>query len=352
MKKSIVSKIIAGAMSILLIFGMTACTANPKAPELKPGSSDALTLSSTDYSNSGNWLCFDDDMKKDVDVFMVYPTVTASMEEADRPYVRLDSGMMLEAASGWLMENEGLVSESANIFAPLYRQLNGVELDSLNSDTFASHTNATPREDVFAAFDYYLTNINKGERPFILLGHSQGAQLVIELSTTFLGNDKYYKHNKNLIAAYAIGCSVVQSQIDTNPNLKFSQSKNDTGVMVSWNATSPNEISSGAYEIFGTWKKGALMTNPITWTTNITPAKAEDNKASLVIKPDGSVEMVEAFADAAVDNEHNVLLVTTVDESAYESMSIKVGKYHRYDIPFYYESIRQNVKDRIAAFKP
>lgn len=346
MHKTTFSKILTVSLTAALILSLAACN---KSGKLKPGSNEALTLSDTNYADMNNWLSFGGDGSRDVDVFMVYPTVTRSMEDADRPYVQLDSPIMLESASGWLAGNKRLVLESANIYAPLYRQLNGVELDDLNSDTFESYTCATPRDDIFAAFDYYLANVNKGERPFILLGHSQGAQLVAELATTFLGNEKYYENNKNLVIAYAIGVSVTQSQIDKNPNLKFSQSSNDTGVLVSWNTTAPGEIESEAYKNFGTWKSGALVTNPLTWNTDETTAPAVPF-TGMMPGPNGYTP-IEGSADAAVDKERGVLAVTTVDESQYVSLSIKVSKYHACDIAFFADSISQNVKDRISAFK-
>lgn len=346
MNRAIFPKILTVVLAAALIFSLTACNESSK---LKSGGSEALRLSDTDYADMSNWLSFGGDGSKDIDVFIIYPTVTMSMDDADRPYVRLDSPAMLEAASGWLMANEGLASESANIYAPVYRQLNSVELSSLNSDTFESYTNSTPRDDIFAAFDYYLTNVNKGERPFILLGHSQGSQLTVELATTFLGNEKYYKNNKNLIATYAIGVSVTKSQIDKNPNLKFSQSGNDVGVIISWNTTAPSEIETEAYKNFGTWKQGALVTNPITWKTDETPASAVPF-AGFMPGPDG-VTPVQGNADAIVDKARGLLSVTTVDESGYNSGLPTVSKYHPCDIVFFYDSIKQNINDRIKAFQ-
>jgi len=318
---------------------------------LKPGSHDALALSNTDYSNANTWLSFGGDKRKGVDVFAIYPTVTSSAKEADKPFIRIGSPLMRKRAAEWLSQTEGVVSEFANIYAPMYRQLNGNLLDDLDSTGFANYTNAIPRDDIFAAFAYYLDNINKGERPFILFGQSQGAQLVIELATTFLGNERYYTHNTNHIIAYAIGCSVTSEQIAKNPNLKFSQTKQDTGVIVSWNTTAPSEVASRAYASFGTWKPGALMTNPISWETHETLAHASKNNASRLDKPDGTFELVQHYANALADKEHSILVTTTVDEAGYTSMSTKVSKFHAFDLAFYYESVKRNVQDRIAAFR-
>ena len=306
----------------------------------------------TDYSNINHWLSFGGDKKNSVDVFVIYPTITQSTDSADRPYVRIDNQMMRLIAAGWLRENAGIFTGSANVYAPLYRQANGIDLDSFAYDTFVPIADKTPREDIFGAFEYYLNHVNKGERPFIIFGHSQGAYLATELATTFLGREKYRRHNENLIAVYAIGFSVLESRLKKNPALKFSREKDDTGVILSWNATAPGEVSSGAYENFGTWKRGALVTNPITWKSDETPAAASQNRASKVIAGDNiSFGMVSGYADATVDKQRGLLMVTSVDESKYRSLSPRVGKYHRHDIAFYYSSIRQNIKDRIAAFE-
>ncbi len=352
--KKFLKKIITIILMISLVSGLIACSKseNLEKEESKEGNDIMLTLSDTDYSDKNNWLSFGGDESKEVDVFAIYPTITQSEDATDRPYVQIDNEMMHMMAAGWLEEAGDTFIESANVYAPFYRQLNGVELNSLNRETFVSYTNATPREDIFAAFEYYLINVNKGERPFILIGHSQGAHLVTELATTFLGNEKYYQYNKNHIITYAIGMSVTQSQIELNSSLKYSQSSNDVGVIVSWNTTAPSEVNSSAYKNFGTWKPDALVTNPISWKSDETPATASENKASRVVAADNvSFEMVEGFADAIVDKEKGILVCSSVDESQYISNSVIVSMYHRHDITFYHESIKQNIKDRIAAFK-
>ena len=138
-----------------------------------------------------------------------------------------------------------------NVYAPVYRQVSfqklfepGVVLDPM--------VVLTPRDDIFAAFDYYLKNVNKGERPFIIFGHSQGALLCKEIATTFLGNTNYKQHNKNLIACYSIGISIIPDDLLLNPQLMFAQAKDDIGVIISFNSTAPSEVESETYTNFGT----------------------------------------------------------------------------------------------------
>ena len=348
--KNKVSNSISRLLLIALTFALTlsACGTNPKTPE--PGSNETLTLSSTDYSDMNHWLRFDNDNSKDVDIFAVYPTVSFSTDNADIPYVRINSPLIRTNAEAWLDRVDGIITAAGNVYAPLYNQLNGVMLSKLTSKEFESYTFATPRDDVFAAFDYYLTHVNKSKRPFILFGHSQGAALVGELVMSFLGNDKYVQYNKNHIITYAVGYSVTAKGITRNPNLKFSQNATDTGVIVSWNTTAPSEIASRAYERFGTWNPDALVTNPISWEANEDPKPATVNKASMVPQPDGSYIRVEAYADAQVDRERGVLIATTVPEEDYVWNIPNIGRFHQYDMTLYHDSIRDNIQDRINAF--
>ncbi len=333
----------------MLILALCSCG---KEAAMGYTSEEPLTLSDTDYANADNWISFGGDGSKAVDVFIVYPTVTFSLEESDLPYVRLDNVEMRTLASLWLARDGTAFAESCNVYAPYYRQLNAAMLADLTSDEFESYTKGLPREDVFAAFDYFLKNINKGERPFILAGHSQGGQLVGDVATLLLGNKAYCEYNKGHIATYAIGYSLTQGDIDQNPNLHFSLSPTDTGAIVSWNSTAPSEIASGSYQNFGTWKEGALVTNPITWSAEAPTATASENGYSFIMDAaGGAIKKESAYADAQVDAEHFVLVVTSVDESAYEPKAPTVSRFHGSDIMFFSESIQKNVADRIAAFE-
>ena len=304
-----------------------------------------------DYSQKEAWVRLGESRDKAVDIFMVYPTLTRSDKPEDSPWIRMDNADMRRLAAAWLGLYEGLGKDVANIYLPLYRQLNGALLESLSSESFLSYTNNIPRADIYAAFSWYLETINKGERPFILLGHSQGGQLVIELATSFLGSKENEKYNKNLIAAYAIGMSVTPDQLAKNPWLRFSNNSSDTGVVLSWNTTAPSEIASGAYKDFGTWRSGALVTNPLTWQNNETLAHAAINNGSLVIHDDGTAKLVPHLANALVDKEHFVLVTTTVNEAGHSRNSTKIGKFHRSDIDFFYESVRSNIRERIESFQ-
>ena len=333
----------------LLVISAALLFATGSTPGYAKGTCEPIKRSDTDYSIPGHWLQFEN-RELGVDFFAVYPTVTVSEAPEDLPYVRLNSDLMYQAAMHWLAQNADLIA-AGNVYAPLYRQLNGVELSRLDSSGFESYTLATPRDDVFAAFDYFLKHINKNERPFVLVGHSQGAALVAECATRMLGSKEYEPYNKNHVATYAIGYSVTPRQVALNPHLKFSDRPDATGVILSWNTTSPQEVATRAYERFGTWNPEALNTNPVNWKSDATPAAATENLASKLLLADGSYIKKEAYADAVVDNERKILVSSSVPESEYAVEGVPVGKYHRYDMLFFYDSIKKNIADRVAAFE-
>jgi hypothetical protein len=266
-----------------------------------------------------NWLRFGGDLNKNTDIFVVYPTVVFT--ESEIPFVNSDNQKMRNSAEKWLIQFDDIFSQ-CNVFAPFYRQLNGFMLNKIPAKETANTTNQTPRDDIFAAFDYYLKEINKNKRPFILFGHSQGSQLVMELATTFLGGGEYKKYNKNHIATYAIGLPVSQKEIDKNPYLKFSERKDDFGVIVSWNCAGKNENPQN----FISWKDKVLVNNPLSWGAK---ASAE----ILVIE----------------DKEKGVLFIET-DETKFHKTPPNISIFHTSEISFFKDAIKQNIKDRINAY--
>ena len=326
-------------------------------------SQGSLVLSETDYSKKANWVCFGGNNNKSVDLFVVYPTLPVGNDKLDMPFVRIDNPVMKAAAELWLTNDAGCIFEAeVNVFAPLYRQINIAYVAGINSEniTVKDLFKSTPREDVFAAFDYFLKNINKGERPFILFGFSQGGCMIKEVATTLLGHEDYQKYNAKHIITYAIGESVSASDVSLNKDLKFSESRYDTGAIVSWNSTTPREAAEGTYENFTTYEPNALVTNPVIWTLFGTAPKEQNGVSRVTLKNDtmgvitwtehDKVEFIPAFADADADP-RGILIISSVDTESWVAASFPtLGQFHGGDVNFFYESIRNNINDRIRAF--
>jgi pimeloyl-ACP methyl ester carboxylesterase len=251
-----------------------------------------------------------------------------------------DSLMMAGAASAYARQATAF-DTAANVYAPYYRQ------DNSSPDNRLNVIAGTPTSDATAAFDYYIKHFNQG-RPFILAGHSQGANIVCNLLSGYLkANPQVYSR---MIAAYVIGGPVTKAFLAANPHLKFATGPDDVGVIISYN-TEANDITGVNPVIYG---EVGLVINPITWTRGETLADTSQGLGSLFPNKTGVWGRIPQYADARVDTVKGVLICTTANEdriAIIDSLSgFPKGVYHSFDYPFYYYNIRQNAANRIQKF--
>ena len=130
-----------------------------------------------------------------------------------------------------------------------------------------------PTTDALSAFDYYIKHLNNG-RPFILAGHSQGSNIMINLMADYMKkNPEVYKR---MIAAYVPGYSITPQYLQQNSELKFAENADDTQVIVSYNTVAPTTTMPDPVVL-----PGAMVINPITWTRSETTATASQNLGSI-----------------------------------------------------------------------
>ncbi len=105
-----------------------------------------------------------------VDCFYVYPTV--STQPTDNANLHIDP-----EERGVAREQASRFSQVCRVYAPMYPQLT---LTALRNGTINTHTTAIAYGGVLSAWNDYLAHDNKG-RGVVLIGHSQGAALLIGL---------------------------------------------------------------------------------------------------------------------------------------------------------------------------
>lgn len=311
-----------------------------------------LMKSASNYSSAENWLSIQSSADKPVDVFYLYPSYYSKKDKNDPDVCNIDN-VQMRAGARLGFEKEATAFETVgNIYAPFYRQADAVTCLSLPLDEQDKLLSGATKADVFAAFDYYVKNYNKG-RPFILAGHSQGSNMLLYLLSEYMSEhpDVYQR----MVAAYVIGYSVTKDYMAANPHLKFAESADDTGVIISYNTQSPGFKGVNSVVLLG-----AMVINPITWTRNETVADASKNQGSILLDKDGSVvrddngefKRIMNYADAGIDNQKGVLICSTVDaaEIAHGNAYVESGVFHIYDYPFYYYNIRENAEKRAEAF--
>jgi hypothetical protein len=318
------------SIALLMIFALAACGKD----------SSNSSPQATDYSQAAHWLSLPATVKN-VDIFYLYPTAWTSTDP-DNPHVcAIDEPTMLTQAPEAFARQATAFETVGNIYAPFYRQDNNSSIDRLNVIA------GIPTLDAVAAFDYYIRHFNNN-RPFILVGHSQGATVLSNLLAGYLKDhpDVYSR----MVAAYVIGNPITDAYLTENPHLHFATSPDDTGVIISWN-TEASEVLVTNPVLYG--MVGRVI-NPLTWTTDETVVSNTNNLGSIKLNPDGSVakdasgafELMVPPCDAQIDKTKGVLICSTDDAKALSP----IGIYHTYDIPFYYYNLRANAQNRVNKY--
>ena len=299
-----------------------------------------------DYSKSEHWLSLPSSIKKQVDVFYLYPTSFQKIDTNESNICDINNPIMLKYSKLAFERQANAFEPTGNIYAPYYRQADAVYCLSLPLSEQDKIVGGTPKSDAFAAFDYYIKNYNNG-RPFILAGHSQGSNILVYLLSEYMKeNPKVYSR---MIAAYVIGYSVTGEYLAKNPHLKFAENAGDTQVIISYNTEAPEVIGNNPVLL-----PGAIAINPINWSRDEKLAKASENLGSIVINKDGKIVStdVKNYADACINKKRGSLICSTDDVKKLSPGNKVFGKgvYHSFDYPFYFNNIRENAAVRTKNF--
>lgn len=314
----------------------------------KGGDAD-MKSGALDYTDSFNWVTQPSKIDKPVDVFYVHPTIfsgkdSTNMDVADKKLRAFAKGLTVAQA--------GVYSGSANLFAPFYRQQSGAVQDEFTArggtDMFADPSFQLGARDVEAAFDYYLEHLNK-DRPFIIAGHSQGTMTLINLMRKRFDDSAL---QKRLVAAYLIGYSVTTHDLEQYPWMKRAMGADDTGVIITYNTEGPDAKGSPVL------LDGAIAINPVNWKNDSTLATREEH-AGAVFFNDATGELIEKidhFADAHVDPEKGVLVITNMKQPESPKIDLEhlgrfpAGVYHKFDYAFWFNNLKENVATRIQSY--
>lgn len=132
------------------------------------------------------------------DCFYVYPTVDLGLRPANHDDFS-DTDPMAKPA----VAQAARLSEVCDVYAPLYRQV------TIGTYVFGAEARearlAVAFSDVADAFAHYLGQFNHG-RKIVIVGHSQGAEMVVRLLRRFFEQDPALR--ERLVVAMAIGGKV------------------------------------------------------------------------------------------------------------------------------------------------
>ena len=341
------------AMAILSILGPAAgCGSSSSGmPSTNVPATDSY--GTPNYANSSNWLALPQATTKKVDVFYLSDT-TYQKESPSSPNIGpIDDPEMKTGAEAQFSRTATAFETVGDIYAPYNRQVDSQYKSTLPIPEQLSLEAGIPTSDAVSAFDYYIEHLNNG-RPFILAGHSQGSNLLANILSGYMKDhpDLY----ERMVAAYVIGFSITSDYLAQNPQLKFAEGPDDTGVIISYNTEAP--VLHGTNPVT---MPGGIAINPITWTRAEDYASTSQNLGGISVDPQtgyaaldssGAPARVERYADAQVNQERGVVICSTANPNqlAPGNPAVAAGIYHPYDYPFYYFDIRANAENRIARY--
>ena len=313
----------------------TAATAEP-APTAAP--SAVPEAETPDYRDPGSWAYFALGEDKDVDVFLICPTVdTKSESNAFDLNDKLKSGFLYA-----LDLEKGIFAETGRLYSPYYRQMsiNAYRLGASEREQAKS----VAYRDVSDAFRWYLDHENGG-RPLILAGFSQGGEMCLELLKEYYGDTAEGEALRSkLVAVYALGWAVTEQDVQDYPQIVPAQGESDPGTVISFDC----EDGTLTETIIIPAGVKALSINPLNWKTDGTPA---DRSLNLGAVMDTDAEPIPALCGAYIGSRGELVVTDVRTEDYPPGLDIfPEGAYHLYDYKFFFINLKENVAKRTAAF--
>lgn len=293
----------------------------------------------TNYADLANWAILPEETMKNVDVFLVAPTVDSGSE--DRFNMDLSDKKVKDSFLGALNMEVGIYNDTCNVYAPYYRQMTLSGYTETNQKAYVD----IAYEDVKKAFINYFETRNQG-KPFVLAGFSQGSQLCLKLMEDLFDETKY---SEKLVASYLIGWSIDEATIEKSPWIKMAEGEKDTGSVISFNSES---VATTTSFVVPEGKKTYAI-NPLNWKSDSTLASADLNLGACFTDYNGNIKKeIPQLSGAYIDENRGTLKVPDVNVEQYPPVLslFAPGEYHLYDYQFFYRNLQKNVADRVAAF--
>ena len=232
-----------------LLLGMVLLSACSEKKTATPEEANTI-----DYADTIYWYAFGD-TTHEADIFYVYPTVsTISYDDNGSSwFADITQAEVREEANGNQRFNK-MLYDSYNFYAPYYRQM--IFESYSQPDSVLRKNAAFAAQDVKDAFQYYMAHGNGG-RPFFLVGHSQGSQMLIELLKTGMTEEQ----RKLMVAAYCIGYHVTAEELAQYPErLCPAMDSIEVGKLIIFNSVT-DTTAIGMVS-----RNDVVGINPTTWT--------------------------------------------------------------------------------------
>lgn len=297
---------------------------------LSSGGTDIFIPAPPDWSDTASWFISipeESGGTPQADIFYILPTCIWDWKNDDGALSRYSDCSNPEHIQAFRpsaeLAEDIFAQDSFGFYCPYYRQ---ISLDVwMDGEDAVDNLFRLSMEDINRAFRYYLDHYNQG-RPFVIAGFSQGGKAVVEL----------VKHApedvlSRMAAAYAIGYSITEEELEQYPRLHPASDSAGTGSIICYNSVSTPEAACPAVS------HGDVCINPVNWSTKAIPAVLDDS--------------VTVTADTTC----HLLIVKGLDSNKYYVPSLgklfPAGNYHLLELTLYREQLKRNTALRIKNFK-
>jgi len=299
------------------------------------------------------------------DVFYIHPTSYLSGDSWNAPmFVNSRSWEMVDVM---LAAQASAFNSCCDVYAPHYREATLYSFHD-REDLGGSRALALAYEDVRAAFDNFLTRT--GDRPFVIASHSQGTYHALRLLSEAVDGTAL---QERLVGAYLVGYWI---PLDTFgrvlTEIKPCESATDSGCILHWSTYGENgSPRTGVphwypegWELVG--EKPLLCTNPLSWERDGGRVAADSHPGALYIDSGGSplnalfnypagieLSSLEAVRPGWTWAEcrDGLLVVESQTEGVFAENGASADEdYHVLDYSLFYQAVRENAGDRVAAF--
>ncbi|MBP5498874.1 MAG: DUF3089 domain-containing protein [Muribaculaceae bacterium] len=318
-RKVLISTAVVAILAVIGIMAWHNLSADTKADPMP---------AAPDYADSSMWyVSRHDSTGTAADIFYVCSTETAdwtdSVSGKTMHFADVTRTDHRTALFGEMLGVDTLFAAAGcDFYAPYYRQ---ATMEGLLADT----TQFLPRslkatDDVKRAWHHFCEH-RRQDRPFILMGYSQGAFAVVELLKS-MPPEEY----RNMVAAYVIGYKITRSDL-SHPAIKPATGATDAGVTVCFNS-----VASPQSEIPIISAGTAVGINPVNWRTDATPA------------PFTAALITTNTLTATLDTARHLVIVSGYDGPCPQIPFAGIpGNYHCLEIPFYATTLAQNITTRL-----
>ncbi|MDB5705669.1 MAG: hypothetical protein JWN66_2785 [Sphingomonas bacterium] len=280
-------------------------------------------------------------------VFYIHPTSYLNGARWNAPVDDPEANIRAEL---FLRGQVTAFNEVGAIWAPRYRQATFGAF--LTSEPEAQKALDLAYGDVATAFDQFLKEA--GDRPIILVGHSQGAFHLARLLRDRIAGTPL---GKRVVAAYVVGWPVSRSADLPRMGLPECAAADQAGCILSWQSFAEPADPALIFDTFdattgftGASRKDTrlICTNPLTGTPDAA-APATANLGTLVPDEALSNATIQAGQVPARCDGRGLLLIGA--PPAVGNYVLPGNNYHVYDYSLVWANVRADAARRLAAFK-